>query len=139
MYSLTRVWIGLKLARMLIHVSVVVSTTSATDMPSTPSLYWMPKTRDPVGTVSTNWKPVDASASKPTRSSSETTQVASAVPAPAGRAQALRQERDEDRADERQERDERQDRQGVHVHRRSPTRRRYEPAMTISPTAMPSA
>ena len=43
MYSLIRVWIGLKLARMVIHVSVVVRTTSATDSPSTPSLYWMPK------------------------------------------------------------------------------------------------
>ena len=44
MYSLIRVWIGPKLARMQIHVRVVVSTTSATDRPSTPSLYWMPKT-----------------------------------------------------------------------------------------------
>ena len=43
MYSLIRVWIGLKLARMAIHDSVVVSTTSATDSPSAPSLYWMPK------------------------------------------------------------------------------------------------
>ena len=44
MYSLIRVWIGSKLARMLIQVSVVVRTTRATDRPSTPSLYWMPKT-----------------------------------------------------------------------------------------------
>ena len=43
MYSLIRVWIGLKLARMQIHVRVVVNTTRAADMPSTPSLYWMPK------------------------------------------------------------------------------------------------
>ena len=43
MYSFTLVWMGLKLARMLIQVSVVVSTTSASEMPSTPSLYWMPK------------------------------------------------------------------------------------------------
>ena len=49
MYSLIRVWIGLKLARMQIQVSVVVSTTSATDSPSTPSLYWIPKSGDPVG------------------------------------------------------------------------------------------
>ena len=56
MYSLIRVWIGLKLARMAIEVRVVVSTTSATDSPSAPSLYWMPKTgiQD---SVSTNSKP----------------------------------------------------------------------------------
>ena len=48
--------IGPKLARMLIQVRVVVRTTSAIEMPSTPSLYWMPK----VGTqsaTSPNWKP----------------------------------------------------------------------------------
>ena len=44
MYSLIRVWIGFQLARIEIQVSVVVSTTSAADSPSTPSLYWMPKT-----------------------------------------------------------------------------------------------
>ena len=43
MYSLMRVWIGLKLARIAIQVRSVVSTTSATDNPSAPSLYWMPK------------------------------------------------------------------------------------------------
>ena len=56
MYSLIRVWIGLKLARMEIQVRVVVRTTSATDNPSAPSLYWMPKTGIHA-TVSTNWKP----------------------------------------------------------------------------------
>ncbi len=57
MYSFTRSLIGPKLARMLIPVSVVVSTTNASEMPSIPSLYWMPK----AGTQSTcsrNWKPV---------------------------------------------------------------------------------
>ena len=57
MYSFTRSLIGPKLARMLIQVRVVVSTTRASEMPSTPSLYWMPK----AGTqsaCSTNWKPV---------------------------------------------------------------------------------
>ena len=56
MYSLIRVWIGLKLARMAIDVSVVVRTTSATDSPSAPSLYWMPKAGIHEA-VSTNWKP----------------------------------------------------------------------------------
>ena len=56
MYSLIRVWIGLKLARMEIEVRVVVRTTSAIDSPSAPSLYWMPKTGIQ-STVSTNWKP----------------------------------------------------------------------------------
>ena len=43
MYSLIRVWIGLNEARMAIQVRVVVRTTSATDSPSAPTLYWMPK------------------------------------------------------------------------------------------------
>ena len=43
MYSLIRVRIGPKLARMLIQVSVVVRTTSAAERPSTPTLYWIPK------------------------------------------------------------------------------------------------
>ena len=46
---------------MEIHVRVVVRTTIATASPSTPSLYWMPKTGIQ-STVSTNWK-----AASPTR------------------------------------------------------------------------
>ena len=38
MYSFTRVLMGLKLASRLIHVSVVVSTTSTRLMPSMPTL-----------------------------------------------------------------------------------------------------
>jgi hypothetical protein len=56
MYSLIRVWIGLKLARMEIHDRVVVSTTSSTEMPSAPSLYWIPK-NGIHWAVSTYWKP----------------------------------------------------------------------------------
>ena len=37
MYSLIRVWIGLKLARIEIHDRVVVRTTSATARPSAPT------------------------------------------------------------------------------------------------------
>ena len=37
MYSFTRSLMGLKLARMLTHVSVVVSSTSTREMPSTPT------------------------------------------------------------------------------------------------------
>ena len=37
MYSFTRSLIGPKLARMLIHVSVVVSTTRISEIPSTPT------------------------------------------------------------------------------------------------------
>jgi len=36
--------IGANEARMLIHDRVVVSTTRISDSPSTPTLYWMPKT-----------------------------------------------------------------------------------------------
>ncbi len=56
MYSLIRVWIGLKLASSAIQVSSVVSTTSAIDSPSAPTLYWIPKTGIQ-SSVSTNWKP----------------------------------------------------------------------------------
>ena len=83
MYSLTRSLIGPNEARTLIQVRVVVSTTSASEMPSMPSLYWMPK----AGTqsaVSRNWKPA-APTSKPASSSSETTHVARAVSSAAQR------------------------------------------------------
>ena len=56
MYSLIRVWIGAKLARMLIQDSVVVRTTRATDSPSAPSLYWMPK-NGIQSAAAANWKP----------------------------------------------------------------------------------
>ena len=58
MYSLIRVVIGLKLARMLIQESVVVSTSRAADSPSSPSLNWMPKTGIQ-SYVSSNWNPGD--------------------------------------------------------------------------------
>ena len=61
MYSLIRVWIGPKLARIEIQVRVVVSTTSAADTPSTPSLYWMPNSGIQ-STVSVYWKPGDVGA-----------------------------------------------------------------------------
>ena len=56
MYSFTRSLIGPKLARMLIHERVVVSTTSTSERPSTPTLYWMPKAGIQ-SNCSTNWKP----------------------------------------------------------------------------------
>ena len=58
MYSLIRVWIGLKQARIAIHDSVVVRTTSATASPSAPSLYWMPK----IGIQSTRLDELEARA-----------------------------------------------------------------------------
>ena len=89
MYSLIRVWIGLKLARMEIHVRVVVRTTSATDSPSAPSLYWMPK----IGIQSTRLDELEA---RPVRAgsrraaSSETTQVSEREAERDGRASAAR-------------------------------------------------
>ena len=56
MYSLIRVWIGLKLARIEIHDRVVVSTTSRTASPSAPTLYWIPK-NGIQSTVSLYWNP----------------------------------------------------------------------------------
>ena len=139
MYSLIRVWIGAKLAQDADPRSVVVRTTRASDSPSTPSLYWMPKTRDPVD-VSTNWKPRRPRQVKPTSSSSETTHVSERDAERQPRAaRRRRQEAIDERADERQERDERQDRDRADVHRQPRARSRYEPAMTISPMAMPRA
>src|SRR5487761_2240503 len=82
-YSFTRSLIGEKLARMEIHDRVVVSTTSATDRPSAPSLYWIPKSGIQ-STTSLNWKDpaADATTSRPGRkartSQRLTTHVASA-------------------------------------------------------------
>jgi hypothetical protein len=77
MYSFTRSLIGPKLARMQIHVRVVDRTTSASEMPSIPSLYWMPNAGIQSAT-STSWKPA-ASRSNPPRITKETIQVASAT------------------------------------------------------------
>ena len=44
MYSLSRSLIGRNEARMLIQLRVVVRTTRSVDRPSTPTLYWIPKT-----------------------------------------------------------------------------------------------
>ena len=94
MYSLIRVWIGAKLARMLIQVSVVVRTTRASESPSTPSLYWMPKAGIQ-SAVSTSWKPARA-AVEARRRESDTTHVASAVASASSRAQRSRREADDD-------------------------------------------
>ena len=66
MYSFTRSWIGPKLARIEIHVSVVVRATIATERPSTPSLYWMPKSGIQ-SSCSTYWKAIPAPVSRPGR------------------------------------------------------------------------
>src|SRR3972149_3137798 len=81
MYSFTRSVIGLKLARMLIQVSSVVSTTSTRLMPSTPSLYWMPKAGIHSAT-SLRTKPCAAASagSKPASSASESPKVSRAMP-----------------------------------------------------------
>ena len=75
MYSFTRSLIGVKLARMLIHESVVVSTTSTSERPSTPTLYWIPKAGIQ-SACSMNSKPPPARPGrKPTRSSRLNTQA----------------------------------------------------------------
>ena len=83
MYSFTRSLIGEKLARIEIHDSVVVSTTIATESPSAPTLYWIPKIGIQSATC-TYWKEPAADATtlrpgrKPRTSHRLTTQVASA-------------------------------------------------------------
>ena len=81
MYSLIRSLIGRNEARIEIHDSVVVRITRISERPSTPSLYWIPKTGIQL-TVSTYWKNPLCSgpAANPTTSRSDTTQVRSAVP-----------------------------------------------------------
>ena len=68
-----------------------------------------------------------------------TTQVARAKPRATGRVQRRGQDGDRHGAEERQEGDDREDRDRADVHQRFPARIRYDPAMTMSPTAMPSA
>ena len=48
MYSLTRTWIGAKLARMLIHVSVVVRSDEGQRQAVDAELVLDPEERDPV-------------------------------------------------------------------------------------------
>ncbi len=56
MYSFTRVWMGPKLARMLMSVRTVVSSTSTSERPSTPTVYVMP--RKPIQSARCmSWKP----------------------------------------------------------------------------------
>ena len=138
MYSLIRVWIGAKLARMLIQLRVVVRTTSATDSPSAPSLYWMPK-NGIQSAVTSNSKPRAAGqvgrragrARRPTSASANPSatgraalagRIATAIAPTSGRNVTIV----------------RIGRLGE-VHRQRPTSTRYEPAMTIRPMAMPSA
>ena len=97
MYSLIRVWIGAKLARMLIQLRVVVRTTSASDRPSTPSLYWMPK----IGIQCDLLDELEEPGRVPTRGSraratSETTHVASAAASARTRAQRAGENADDD-------------------------------------------
>ena len=123
---------------MQIHVRVVVRTTSATDRPSTPSLYWMPKTgiqsygldELEAGPVARQVADEQEQRDDPGRERERR--------APCGRVQRRRQDRDHERADERQERDDRQDRAcRRRFISRLPTSSRYEPAITIRPMAMP--
>ena len=80
MYSLIRSLIGANEARMLIHDRVVVRRTRMSDSPSTPTLYWIPKSGIH-WSVSLYWKArasatADAPGSKPMTSRSETTHAA---------------------------------------------------------------
>ena len=78
MYSFTRVWMGPKLARMLMSVRTVVSSTRTSEMPSTPTLYWMPR-KAIQSACWTSWKP-GWLLSKLTATSSEMTKARPAVP-----------------------------------------------------------
>ena len=137
MYSLIRVWIGLKLARIEIHDSVVVRTTSATDSPSAAELVLDAEDRDPVDRL-------DELEARPIRQVADQQQERDDPghqrEAERDRARrAGRRDGDDERADERQEHDDRQDREAGDVHRQRPASRRYEPAITIRPMAMPRA
>ena len=139
MYSLIRVWIGPKLARMLIQVSVVVRTTSATDSPSTPSLYWMPKNGiQSIASLELEAR-VAGQEGHEQDERDDPRQRARTPSATRPRAALVGRIATAIGADERQERDDREDREAGEVHRQRPTSTRYEPAMTIRPMAMPSA
>ena len=118
MYSFTRSLIGEKLARMVIQVRVVVSTTSARQMPSTPSLYWIPKSGIQ-STSSTNWKPArcrrrarqEAERGADRLATQRRQREAERRPADRRAHVARADERHDERADQRQEGDEAQDRE----------------------------
>ena len=77
MYSLIRSLMGENEARMLIQVRVVVRTTRTSDSPSTPTLYWMPKTGiQLIASTSWNGRAAGAWGSKPITRRSEITHVA---------------------------------------------------------------
>jgi hypothetical protein len=88
MYPFTRSLIGPKLARMLIHVSVVVRTTIRRLRPSTPTLYWMPKLGIQ-SNASLYWNPAWPEANAAS-SSSDRTQTTRAVPRAARRTRSGR-------------------------------------------------
>ena len=132
---------GPKLARMLIHVSSVVSTTSTSEMPSTPSLYWMPKDGDPVDLLDE----LEAGAPRVEAQHRDEGQRerdqrgAERRPAHDARTFSPRDEGDDQRADERREDDEREDgNAGQRDHQRV-VRKMMLMAITMSPAAMPRA
>ena len=139
MYSFTRVVIGPKLARMLIAVSSVVRSTSTSEMPSTPTLYSIPK--KPIqGTSWTNWKPATAGSNASDEHDREHERDdGDRERAPSDRRQAVaRDEREHERADDRREDRERQDVELADVdHQRASQMNRS--ATATRPSAMPSA
>ena len=124
MYSLIRVWIGLKLARMLIQVRVVVSTTSRTESPSAPILYWMPK----IGIQSDGLDELERRVRGVVGDQQDQRDDPRRDREHEGdrSGQTGRQDRDGDRAEQRQERDERQDREGPEVDGHRATSHRYD-------------
>ncbi len=139
MYSLIRSLIGLNEARMQIHERVVVRTTRMSDSPSTPTLYWIPKSGIH-SSASVYW---NARASGRQRVEADD-QEERDDPRDEARGEgqragvARRRGRHEQCPDERREHDDRQDRDVADGHQRA-ARTRNEPAMTISPTAIPRA
>ena len=137
MYSLIRVWIGAKLARMLTQVRVVVRTTSASDSPSTPSLYSIPN-REIHEYSWTNWNS-GPPASKPAARTSETTHVASE----AASASCLAQRAGENPMTTAPTSGRKMTRLSSQLSfvaiAYRPSSTKYEPAIAISPRAMPRA
>ena len=111
MYSFTRVVIGPKLARMLMVVSSVVRTTRTSEMPSTPTLYSMPKKPDPadlLDELEAHGRWVEREHEHDARGRTATARDRERRPAD-GRQPIRRDEGEHERADEWREDDQRED------------------------------
>ena len=148
MYSFTRVLMGPKVARMLIQVRSVVRTTSSRLMPSMPTLVVDAEERDPghvlleleaADVVRRDAGSVDLEAQHRDERERERHQRGAQRHGLDGAQVVARDEGQDEGADERREDDERQDGDARERDHQRVIRKMRPTAITMRPTAMPSA